>query len=255
MPTPLSISAAPTLSAILQNTATVGVTFVYDVDSVPSRGGVCFNKTADPVVEPVMDVDTTVDIVNADGTNPASAALTALDANTDYTIRAFAVGGDSSIIYSEPTTFTTDAEPVLEQLVIDFRSKMKGVQQDDNFPVKNVCGERTILPITEEDGSVTDGVDVMVLLPSERVAILIQSIVTAGTLQILAFNSVDGVNWNTVAPVLSQTHVAADGSPVDGIDPLTNLMSKFLKLRFCNKAAESVNAVVMSINITLQRIQ
>jgi hypothetical protein len=58
-----------------------------------------------------------------------------------------------------------------------------------------------------------------------------------------------------VAPVLSQTHVAADGSPVDGIDPLTNLMSKFLKLRFCNKAAESVNAVVMSINITLQRIQ
>jgi hypothetical protein len=190
MPTPLSISAAPTLSAILQNTATVGVTFVYDVDSVPSRVGVCFNKTADPVVEPVMDVDTTVDIVNADGTNPASAALTALDANTDYTIRAFAVGGDSSIIYSEPTTFTTDAEPVLEQLVIDFRSKMKGVQQDDNFPVKNVCGERTILPITEEDGSVTDGVDVMVLLPSERVAILIQSIVTAGTLQILAFNSV-----------------------------------------------------------------
>ena len=255
MPTPLSISAAPTLSAILQNTATVGVTFVYDVDSVPSRVGVCFNKTADPVVEPVMDVDTTVDIVNADGTNPASAALTALDANTDYTIRAFAVGGDSSIIYSEPTTFTTDAEPVLEQLVIDFRSKMKGVQQDDNFPVKNVCGERTILPITEEDGSVTDGVDVMVLLPSERVAILIQSIVTAGTLQILAFNSVDGVNWNTVAPVLSQTHVAADGSPVDGIDPLTNLMSKFLKLRFCNKAGETVNAVVTSINITLQRIQ
>jgi hypothetical protein len=254
MPTPLSISTAPTLSAILQNTATVSVTFVYDVDSVPSRVGVCFNKTADPVVEPVMDVDTTVDITNADGTNPASAALTALDADTEYTIRAFAVG-DAGIVYSEPTTFSTDAEPVLQQLVIDFRSKVKGVQQDDNFPVKNVCGERTILPITEEDGSVTDGVDVMVLLPSERVAILIQSIVTAGTLQILAFNSVDGVNWNTVAPVLSQTHVAADGSPVDGIDPLTNLMSKFLKLRFCNKAGETVNAVVTSINITLQRIQ
>ena len=254
MPTPLSISTAPTLSAILQNTATVSVTFVYDVDSVPSRVGVCFNKTADPVVEPVMGVDTTVDITDADGTNPASATLAALDADTEYTIRAFAVG-DAGIVYSEPTTFSTDAEPVLQQLVIDFRSKVKGVQQDDNFPVKNVCGERTILPIIEEDGSVTDGVDVMVLLPSERVAILIQSMVTAGTLQILAFNSVDGVNWNTVAPVLSQTHVAADGSPVDGIDPLTNLMSKFLKLRFCNKAGETVNAVVTSINITLQRIQ
>ena len=159
-----------------------------------------------------------------------------------------------AITYSAPVSFTTLSAAALEQIAIDFRFKQKGVQQNDNFEVKAITSGRTFLPQTI-GAALTDGIDIVVTLPSERVAALYQAVVERGSLQVQAFTSLDGVNWNTVAPILKNVHTVADGVGVWALDPIQNLFSKFLKFRFTNLPGEVVNAVVSSILLTLQRTQ
>jgi hypothetical protein len=234
------------ITNITSNSASCNGSLQNDGGGTVSSRGVCFNMTGNPTLD---NSDGSINSGVVDG--QFSFELDGLNPGTTYYACAYATN-EVGIAYSDVVTFTTVALPRVDAIKLDFRFKPKGGQQNDDFAVETISNERTFLPIADES-NITDGIEVAISLPSERIALLYQAIVASGVLQVKAFSSLDSENWNIVNPLMNNTHTVDDGPGIWGIDPFSNLFSKFLKLQFFNQAGATDNAVVSRITVTLQK--